>query len=44
VKKAVEKVVTETGEEILREGEIKATVKKVVKTVVKQAVKVAVQA
>jgi phosphatidylserine/phosphatidylglycerophosphate/cardiolipin synthase-like enzyme len=44
VKKAVEKVVTETGEEILRDEEIKDTVKKVVKKVVKQAVKEAVQA
>ena len=44
VKKAVEKVVTETGEEILRDEEIKETVKKVVKKVVKQAVKEAVQA
>src|ERR1700693_6508625 len=44
VKKAVEKVVTETGEQILRVGEIKETVKKVVKKVVKQAVREAVQA
>jgi phosphatidylserine/phosphatidylglycerophosphate/cardiolipin synthase-like enzyme len=44
VKKAVEKVVTETGEEILRDEEIKETVKKAVKKVVKQAVKEAVQA
>ncbi len=44
VKRAVEKVVTETGEEILRDEEIKETVKKVVKKVVKQAVKEAVQA
>lgn len=44
VKKAVEKVVIETGEEILQDGEIRETVKKVVKKVVKQAVKDAVQA
>jgi cardiolipin synthase len=44
VKKAVKKVVSETGEEILRDGEIRETVKKVVKKVVKQAVKEAVQA
>jgi hypothetical protein len=44
VKKAVEKVVIETGEEILHDEEIKETVKKVVKKVVKQAVKDAVEA
>jgi phosphatidylserine/phosphatidylglycerophosphate/cardiolipin synthase-like enzyme len=44
VKKAVEKVVIETGEEILHDGEIRETVKKVVKKVVKQAVKDAVEA
>jgi len=44
VKRAVEKVVTETGEEILRDGELKETMKKVVKKVVKQAVKEAVEA
>ena len=42
VKKAMERVVNETGEEILRDEEIKETVKKAVKKVVKQAVKEAV--
>ncbi|MGH9687815.1 MAG: phospholipase D-like domain-containing protein, partial [Candidatus Acidiferrales bacterium] len=43
VKKAVEKVVVETGEEILEDGEVRATVKKVIKKAVKQAVKQAAQ-
>ncbi|MGA9885170.1 MAG: phospholipase D-like domain-containing protein [Candidatus Acidiferrales bacterium] len=43
VKKAVEKVVVQAGEEILEDGEVRATVKKVIKKAVKQAVKQAVQ-
>lgn len=42
VKKAVERVVVETGEEILEDGEVRETVKKVIKKVVKEAVKQAV--
>lgn len=44
VKKAVEKVVVKTGEEILQEGKVRETVKKVIKKTVKQAVNDAVEA
>jgi phosphatidylserine/phosphatidylglycerophosphate/cardiolipin synthase-like enzyme len=43
VKKAVENIVAQAGEEILQDGKVKETVKKVVKKVVKQAVKEAIQ-
>jgi cardiolipin synthase A/B len=39
VKKAVQRVVAQAGEEMLEDGRVKETVKKVVKRVVKQAVK-----
>jgi cardiolipin synthase len=44
VKKAVQKVVAQAGEEMLEDDRIKDTVKKVVKKVVKQAVREAVRA
>jgi cardiolipin synthase len=43
VKRAVRKVVSSAGSEVLNDKEIKSTVKKVVKKVVKQAVQAAVQ-
>jgi hypothetical protein len=43
VKKAVENVVSQAGEEILQDGKVKENVKKVIKKVVKQAVKEAIQ-
>lgn len=43
VKKAMESVVAQAGEEILQDGKVKETVKKVVKKVVKQAVKEAIE-
>ena len=43
VKKAVNKVVAQTGDEVLRDKIVKTTVKKVIKRAVKKAVKEAVQ-
>ncbi len=43
VKKAVEKVVAQAGDEVLEDGKVRETVKKVVKKVVKQAVRDAIK-